>query len=65
MIRISMMCKDLNSVKDEDHVLLCKTLNTEQYEVSFTDVYGNIDKQYRVTQIYKKVFRKRNKFEIY
>ena len=40
-------------MKDEDHILLCKTLNTEQYEVSFTDVYGNTDKQYRVTQIMK------------
>ena len=57
---ICRMCKDLNSVEDEDHILLCKTLNTEQYEVIYTDVYGNIDKQYRVTQIYKKVFRKRN-----
>ena len=57
---ICRMCQELNSVEDEDHILLCKTLNTEQYEVTFTDVYGNIDQQYRVTQIYKKVFRKRN-----
>ena len=54
------MCKELNCVKDEDRIFLGKTQNTTQYEVSFRFVMTNIDKQHRVTQIYKKVFRKRN-----
>ena len=57
---ICRLCKDLTSFEDEDHLLLCKAVNSEQYEVSFSDVYGDIDKQYRVTQVYKKVLRKRN-----
>ena len=54
------LCQELNSVEDEDHILRCKKLNTEDYNASFADVYENIDKQYVVTQIYKKVLRKRN-----
>ena len=53
------MCKEVNSIEDEDHILICKKLNTERYDAKFADVYSNIEKQYKVTQVYKKVLRRR------
>ena len=55
-------CQEVNSVEDEDHRLLCKTLNTENYDVKFSNVYCDIEKQYKVTQIFKIVLRKRNSY---
>ena len=54
------ICFEADSREDEDHILLCKTLNDTEYDVSYCDVYADIDKQYKVTQIFKKVLRKRN-----
>ena len=54
------LCTDENSYEDEDHLLVCKTVNTEQYDVTYSDVYSNVNKQYKVTQVYKKILRKRN-----
>ena len=53
------MCNEVNSVEDEEHILICKKLNTERYDATFADVYSDIEKQYKVTQVYKKVLRRR------
>ena len=50
-----------NSYEDKDHLLVCKTVNTEQYDVTYSYVYAiYVNKQYKVTQVYKKIQRKRN-----
>ena len=54
------LCHDENTYEDEDHLLVCKTVNTEQYDVTYSDVYANVNKQYKVTQVFKKILRKRN-----
>ena len=54
------ICNDLESYEDEDHILVCKTLNNEEFDVSYEDVYSNVDKQYNVTQVFMKILRKRN-----
>ena len=54
------LCTDGNSYEDEDHLLVCKTVNTEQYDVTYSDVYSNVNKQYKVTQVYKKILGMRN-----
>ena len=51
-------CKD-KSNEDEDHILRCTVLNNETYDVKFSDVYGNIDQQYKAVQVYKTVMRRR------
>ena len=56
-------CQEVNSVDNEDHLLLCKTLNTEEYDVQFSDVYCDLDKQYKVTQVFKKVLRRRKIYQ--
>ena len=38
---------------------MCPILNDEEKSVVFSDVYGNLDKQYEVTQAFKKVLRRR------
>ena len=53
------ICHDIDSVEDESHILLCKTINTEKYDVCYSDVFGNTNEQYKVTQVFKKVLRKR------
>ena len=54
------ICNDIDSYEDEDHLLVCTTLNSEEYDVRYSDVYQNVDKQYKVTQVFKKVLRRRN-----
>ena len=49
------ICKDSNVLEDEDHLLACTVLNDQKYSVQFDDV----DKQYEVVQVFKKVMRKR------
>ena len=56
-------CQEVNTVENEDHLLLCKTLNTEEYDVQFSDVYCDLDKQYKVTKVFKKVLRRRKIYE--
>ena len=46
-------------LEDEDHLLACKVLNDQKYSVQFDDVYKDVDKQYAVVQVFKKVMRKR------
>ena len=53
------ICKDSNVLEDEDHLLACKVLNDQKYSVQFDDVYKDVDKQYEVVQVFKKVMRKR------
>ena len=36
-------CKDIDSVENEDHILYCSALNTDNHEVRFSDVYGKTD----------------------
>ena len=52
-------CKDINSVENEDHILYCSVLNTDNHEVRFSDVYGNTEIQYKALQVFKKILRKR------
>ena len=52
-------CKDNGNIEDEDHILRCTVLNNEKYDVKFSDVYGNIDQQYKAVQVYKTVMRRR------
>ena len=54
------ICKEENSYEDEDHLMVCKSLNTDLHDVTYSDVYGNVNKQHRVTQVFKKILRKRN-----
>ena len=51
-------CRDADTLENEDHLLVCPALNDEAHDVTFNDVYGNIDVQYEVTQIFKKILRK-------
>ena len=51
--------KDMRYSEDEDHILTCTVLNNDKYDVKFSDVYGDIDHQYNVVQVYKKVTRRR------
>jgi hypothetical protein len=39
--------------------LRCTVLNNENYDVKFSDVYGNIDQQYKAVKVYKTVMRRR------
>ena len=53
------LCNNEDSIENEDHLLVCPILNDEEKSVVFSDVYGNLDKQYEVTQAFKKVLRRR------
>ena len=52
------LCKAPDSIENEDHLLTCSILNTVKYNVQFSDVYGTVDEQYEVVQIFKKVVRR-------
>ena len=54
------ICKVENSEEDENHLLICPILNTENHDVKFDDVYSDIDSQYRAVKVFKKVLRRRN-----
>ena len=45
--------------QNEDHILKLFVLNDEVYQVTFSDVYGSIDEQYKAVQIFMKVLRRR------
>ena len=53
------ICKEDDSIEDEDHILNCSVLNDEEYGVQFSEVYGSADEQYRAVQVFKKVLRRR------
>ena len=53
------ICKDVDSIEDENHLLLCKVLNDELYDVEFNDVFKDVNKQYEAVQVFKKVMRRR------
>ena len=53
------MCEELDSVENEDHLLTCSVLNTEKYDVQYSDVFESIDKQYSAVKVFKNVLRKR------
>ena len=40
------VCKEITSIENEDHLLPCKELNNEKYDVQFSDVYGNTDQEH-------------------
>ena len=52
-------CKDKNKLEDEDHILQCTVLNNDKTDVKFSDVFGNIDQQYKAVQVFKTVMRRR------
>ena len=47
------------SIEDENHVLVCKVLNDELYNVEFSYVFEDVNKQYDVVQVFKKIMRRR------
>jgi hypothetical protein len=51
-------CRNEDTLENEEHLLVCPALNDKAHDVSLNDVYGNVDVQYRVTQIFKKILRK-------
>ena len=53
------MCEEPDSVENEDHLLTCSVLNTENYDVQYSDVFESIDKQYSAVKVFKNVLRKR------
>ena len=53
------LCKDTNSLENEDHILTCSVLNSEKNDIEFNDVYGSIEQQYKAIKVFKKVIRKR------
>ena len=54
------ICKEQNSIEDENHILMCPILNSEKYDVKFCDVYSDVDTHYTAVKIDKKVLRRRN-----
>ena len=56
------ICKVTGCIEDEDHILTCSEINDEVYDAKFEDVYGNVDNQHKVVQVFKKVLRKRKIF---
>ena len=57
------ICKGIDTIENEDHILKCPVLNEEQYNVKFSDVYdGSTDFQYRALQVFKKVLRRRKTY---
>ena len=56
------ICKEPNTIENEDHLLTCPSLNTEEYGVNFSDVFGNIERQYSAVQVFKRVKRRRQAF---
>ena len=52
-------CDIKESVENEDHILYCPELNSDDHGVKFSDVYGNPEKQYKALQAFKKILRKR------
>ena len=53
------VCNEPSSTESEDHILVCPALSNEQLDVKFDDVFGNTDDQFKATQAFKKVLRKR------
>ena len=55
-------CTQDGAVEDEDHLLHCDALRSENMdqEVKFDFVYADLDKQMRALKVYKAVIRKRN-----
>ena len=57
------ICKIDDSEENEEHILVCPILNdTQTADVQFTDVFGEVDAQFNVVQIYKKVLRRREAY---
>ena len=53
------ICKDSNSLEDENHLLTCEKLNDEHSDVQFSDVYNNTDKQLAAVKAFKAILRRR------
>ena len=54
-------CKKLDSVEDEDHLLKCESLKSENLnpDVEFNFVYLDLNKQVQAVKTYKAILRKR------
>ena len=52
------LCKAPDSIENEDHLLTCSILNTQKHNVQFSYVYGTVDEQYEVIQIFKNIVRR-------
>ena len=50
------------SLTNEDDVIACETLNTNEYNGRHRDVFENVDKHYKVTRVLKNNLRKGNVF---
>ena len=53
------ICKDTNTIEDEDHIVVCSGLNNEESDTKFSDVFENADKQLKAVKFFKKIMRKR------
>ena len=55
-------CTQVGAVEDEDHLLRCDALRSENrdQEVNFDFVYEDEEKQMRALKVFKDVLRKRN-----
>ena len=54
------ICKVANTVEDEEHILTCKALNSQvNPEAKFSHVYGNVNQQYEIVQVFKNILRRR------
>ena len=56
------ICNVENSIENEDHILTCSVINDEEYDVKFSDVYENIEKQYKAVKVFKTVMRRRKTY---
>ena len=54
------ICEDENSFEDENHILICPKITEGKLYIKFSDVYGDVNCQYRAVKTYKKIFRKRD-----
>ena len=52
------VCNVEGTVENEDHILQCSVLKTEDHNVSFGDVYGSSDQQFQAIKVFKKMLRK-------
>ena len=56
-------CDDDSSFEDENHILNCENLKTEESEtIKFEDVFGTIDVQLNAVKIFIDIIRRRETF---
>ena len=59
------VCKDISSIESEDHLLLCKELNNEKYDVKFSHVFANTEQQHKAIIAFKKFCKEEKNISIH